>query len=55
MTMSLLLNTGEDGMLLLLGAPVARQAGKSSLQQTQPYATRLLSPRNGVVSGMPGC
>lgn len=53
MMMSLLLNTGEDGMLLLLGAPVARQAGKSLLQQIQPYAPRLISPRNGAVSGTP--
>lgn len=29
---SLLLNTGEDGMLLLLGAPAVREHSKSSLQ-----------------------
>lgn len=36
--MSLLLNTGEDGMLLLLGAPVARHSAKSSVQQTASHS-----------------
>lgn len=54
-TTSPLLNTGEDGMLLLLGAPAARRVGKSSLQQTQSDTARLTSPRNYVVLWTPGC